>query len=217
MKLLIVEDNMELAENIAAYLKLESNEIKCVYDGKSALTEIANNSYDCILLDLQLPFVAGEEVSRIVRDKNIDTPIIVLTAKKSKNSIIRNLEIGADDYVTKPFDLKELSARIKALTRRHKGNYSNQIKINNIEVDTEKHKVFKDSKEVLLSPKEYYLLEYLIQNRGKVQNRLSILENVWGEADELLFSQTVDVHIAYLRKKLGKEIIETAIGGYLIN
>ena len=217
MKLLVVEDNKELAENIAAYLKLENNQVDCVFDGKSALAEIDNNSYDCILLDLQLPFVAGEEVSRIVRDKNIDIPIIVLTAKKSKNSIIRNLEIGADDYVTKPFDLKELSARIKALTRRHKGNYSNPIKINNIEVDTEKHKVFKAEKEIPLSPKEYYLLEYLIQNRGKIQDRLTILENVWGEADELLFSQTVDVHIAYLRKKLGKGIIETAIGGYLIN
>lgn len=216
MRVLVVEDNRDLSENIKEFLVLEKFVVEQSFDGQEGLNFAQNNSLDCIVLDLNLPKLDGVEVCKKLREKGNTTPIIMLTARTGKDNIITGLDSGADDYLTKPFELEELVARIKALVRRAKDKPNPFITYQNITLDTNAKKVFQEGKEVDLAPKEYLLLEYLLLNLGIVQDRTKIIEHVWGEYDNLMFSQTVDVHVAYVRKKLGKKIITTASGGYFI-
>lgn len=219
MNIIIIEDNKQIAENLKTQFELEStdNKVDLAYDGEKGLELIEINEYDCIILDLNLPDTTGEELSKLIRSKQITTPIIILTAKNSKSTIARNLILGADDYVTKPFNFEELLARIYAVIRRAENKVVNKVKLNEYTIDRNIQKVLdKNGTEISLSPKEYQLLNYLISKKGQTQRRLDIIENVWGDRDELLFSQTVDVHVAYLRKKLGKEIIKTGKEGYYV-
>lgn len=214
MDILVVEDHRELAENIKTFLELEGMSVRIEGDGRHALELVSHNSFDCIVLDLNLPGMTGSQLCRAARAQGIETPIIILTARTSKESVVSGLDLGADDYLKKPFEMEELRARIAALVRRHSGRIAKKLIIGDVEINFNKRTVNKKGKAVALSPKEYLLLEFLATNRGKVKDRIEILAQVWG--DELLFSQTVDVHVSYLRKKLGKNIISTAVGGYLI-
>jgi DNA-binding response OmpR family regulator len=158
----------------------------------------------------------GLEVCRQLRKAGRSMPVLMLTARVGHQNVVAGLDSGADDYLTKPFDLEELLARMRALLRRGGESRSPVITIGEVDIDTNSHTVHRAGQVVSLAPREYALLEFLALNRGIAKSRLEIIELVWGEYDELMFSQTVDVHVAYLRRKLGREIIVTVPGkGYM--
>jgi len=175
-------------------------------------------NYDLLILDINLPGMDGYIICSMLRQNKKRMPILMLTAKTSQKDIILGLNLGADDYLSKPFDMEELLARVRALLRRRTEERQPILKTKNIEVDTNTQKVLRKGKEIRLAPKEYALLEFLLRHKDISQDRPSILEHVWGSRDDLLFSQTVDVHISYLRRKLGKDLIQTVPGkGYMIS
>ena len=217
MHILVIEDQQDFAQNIKRYLETESYSVDLAFDGESGLQRGLTEEYALVVLDLNLPRMDGLEVCRQLRRAGRSMPILMLTARVGHDNTVAGLDSGADDYLTKPFDLEELLARMRALLRRGGESRSPIIVVGDVTVDTNTHEVRKDGKLVALAPREYALLEFLALNRGVAKSRLEIIELVWGEYDELMFSQTVDVHVAYLRRKLGKEVIVTVPGkGYMM-
>lgn len=217
MHILIVEDQRKLADNIKQFLELEHYVVTVASDGKEGFELAMTQDVDLIILDINLPGMDGYVICTMLRQNKKNMPILMLTARGKQAEIVHGLNIGADDYLPKPFDLSELLARVKALLRRNGTQKSPLLQTGDITLDTNTQEVRKGSDKVALSPKEYALFEYLLRNKGSVQDRPRILDHVWGGRDDLMFSQTVDVHIAYLRRKLGKEAIRTVPGkGYLI-
>ena len=217
MHILVVEDQRDVAENIRKYLETESYSVDLAFDGESGLHQALLEDYALVVLDLNLPRMDGLEVCRRLRTAGRSMPILMLTARIGHQNAVAGLDSGADDYLTKPFDLEELLARMRALLRRGRESRSPLIVVGGITIDTNTHEVRRDGKLVALAPREYALLEFLALNRGVAKTRLEIIELVWGEYDELMFSQTVDVHVAYLRRKLGKDIVRTVPGkGYMM-
>jgi DNA-binding response OmpR family regulator len=219
MTILIVEDNLKLAANLRDLLQLEGHAVVVAHDGEEGLRRALTERFDCIVLDLNLPKMDGLAVCRALRDGDEPSPvpILMLTARSAKRDVVTGLDIGADDYLTKPFDLDELLARIRTLMRRATPERTPRLESGDVVLDANCHEVLKAGRPVSLAPREFALLEHLLRNKGVVQDRLTLLEQVWGETDDLLFSQTVDVHISYLRRKLGKTLITTVPGkGYLI-
>jgi len=219
MTILVVEDNLKLAANLRRLLELEGHAVAVAHDGEEGLRRALAARFDCIVLDLNLPKLDGIGVCRALRagDDPAPVPILMLTARSSKRDIVLGLDTGADDYLAKPFDLDELLARVRTLMRRATPERSATLQAGDVVLDVNRHEVRKGESLVSLAPREYDLLEHLLRNRGVVQDRLTLLEQVWGESEDLLFSQTVDVHISYLRRKLGKTLITTVPGkGYLI-
>ncbi|HNW85297.1 MAG TPA: response regulator transcription factor, partial [Candidatus Cryosericum sp.] len=207
----------DFAENIRKYLETESYSVDLAFDGESGLRQALLEDYALVVLDLNLPRMDGLEVCRELRKAGRSMPILMLTARVGHENAVAGLDSGADDYLTKPFDLEELLARMRALLRRGGESRSPLIVVGDVAIDTNTHEVRRDGKLVALAPREYALLEFLALNRGVARTRLEIIELVWGEYDELMFSQTVDVHVAYLRRKLGKDIIRTVPGkGYMM-
>ncbi|MCT4616641.1 MAG: response regulator transcription factor [Candidatus Gracilibacteria bacterium] len=220
MKILIVEDNEILSNNINAYLKLKNIESKQLFEGKAANYELSNNSYDLVILDLGLPDIDGLEVCNQIRKSGKNIPILMLTARSNIKDKISGFDSGADDYLTKPFDYEELLMRINALVRRNQSIKSNNITLDNfdIEININTKKILLNNKEIHLSKLEFNLLIYLVKHKGKILSKELLLDKVWGEYDEFGQSRTVDVYIGYLRKKLGKNLIKTVRGqGYIIN
>lgn len=218
MKILIVEDERQLRENIKRYLELDGYEVDTEANGNMAIDKILDNHYSCVVLDLNIEGVDGTEVCKQIRSEGNTSPIIVLTARKSQTAIIQNLDIGADDFMNKPFDMAELSARIRALIRRNL-NVTNLEEIHlgkDILIKPLSKLVTKGGTLVRLSPLEYALLEYLAINKGKVCSRSDIITNVWGEYEDQLYKQTLDVHISNLRKKLDRSIILSRNKGLII-
>jgi two-component system OmpR family response regulator len=217
MHILVVEDQQDFAQNIRRYLETESYSVDLAFDGESGLQRGLSEEYALVVLDLNLPRMDGLEVCRQLRRSGRSMPILMLTARVGRDNTVAGLDSGADDYLTKPFDLEELLARMRALLRRGGESRSPIIVVGDVTVDTNTHEVRKDGKLVALAPREYALLEFLALNRGIAKSRLEIIELVWGEYDELMFSQTVDVHVAYVRRKLGREVIVTVPGkGYMM-
>ena len=215
--ILIVEDNRRLAANLRRYLELEGYSAEVAHDGAEGLEMALSNAPDCLILDLNLPLMDGVEVCTALRDRGVGIPILMLTARGETRDIVRGLETGADDYLTKPFEMEELLARVRALLRRPVGDRGPVLRVGDVIVDTSTHGVSKGGHTIHLAPREYELLAYLMRHRGVAHDRLNLIEHVWGEYDALMFSQTVDVHIAYLRRKLGRDLIKTVPGkGYLI-
>ncbi len=217
MHILIVEDHQTVADNMQKFLQIQKYSVSVAYDGNTGLEIAMTEPVDLVLLDINLPGMDGYNLCTMLRNAGKNMPILMLTARSKQEEVIRGLNLGADDYLTKPFDLDVLLARVRALLRRNAVEKAPVLASGGITMDTNTREVRKGKKKIALAPKEYALLEFLMRNKGMTQDRPSILAHVWGNADSLMFSQTVDVHIAYLRKKLGKGIIETVPGsGYRI-
>jgi two-component system OmpR family response regulator len=218
MSVLIIEDNRTVAENIRRCLEVERCGATVAPDGEEGARLALLNEYECIILDLNLPRMDGMAVCALLRREGKNTPILMLTARAGKKDIIAGLDCGADDYLVKPFDMEELLARVRTLRRRPAPERAPILSVQDISIDTNAHEVRRKGKVVALAPREYALLEHLMRHKGVVQDRMTLIEHVWGEDDELLFSHTVDVHISFLRRKLGKRLIRTVPGaGYLIS
>ncbi len=217
MHILIIEDQQKLAQNMKQFLELEHYVVTLAHDGKEGFEKAMTQAVDLLILDVNLPGMDGYLICSLLREHKKNMPILMLTARTKQQEIVHGLNIGADDYLTKPFDLDELLARVRALLRRRSGDRQPVLAAGSIQLDTNTQEVTKKGKKINLSPKEYALLQFLLSKKGMVQDRPGIIEHVWGGRDELMFSQTVDVHIAYLRRKLGKDAIKTVPGkGYLI-
>lgn len=220
MRILVAEDERDLNGIISKKLKNEGYSVDCAFDGEQALDFIALAEYDCILLDIMMPIYDGIEVLRKVRQRGLETPVIFITARDSVSDRINGLDTGADDYLVKPFSLDELSARIRANTRQNGTAQSSIYKVSDLELDTAKHIVKRSGKEILLSVKEYQLLQYLMKNAGIVLSREKIENHIWN-FDYEGGTNVVDVYIRYLRKKIDdgfdEKLIKTIRGaGYKI-
>lgn len=218
MKILIIEDNQILARNLVRYFTSRDIFVQVALDWKDWLHKALTKYYDAIILDINLPLINWYDICKILREKEKDVAIIMLTSMWLNEDIIKGLELWSDDYLVKPFEYNELLARIKALLRRKMKNKSNTIiKTWEIELDIEKLEVIKSWKKIELSKLEYNLFKFLLQNKWKALSRKEIYENVWGEFDgDFMFSKTIDVYIWYLRKKLGKDLIETKKGYWFL-
>lgn len=217
MHILIIEDQVKLAENMKKYLEAEQYAVSVAHDGKEGLEKAMTLGIDLLILDVNLPGLDGYSICTMLRQHGKNMPILMLTARAKQQEVIHGLDIGADDYLRKPFDLDELLARVRVLLRRRTETRQPILRLGTISLDTNTQAVSKAGKPVTLSPKEFGLLEFLMRNAGVVQDRPTLLEHVWGNSDDLMLSQTVDVHIATLRKKIGKDIIQTVPGkGYMI-
>ncbi|MTI58520.1 MAG: response regulator transcription factor [Firmicutes bacterium] len=218
MRILIVEDEYHLAEVLQKGLKEDGYAVDMANDGQEAIDLATVIHYNLIILDLMIPIKSGIEVLRELREEGNKIPVIILTAKDSLEDKVLGLDIGADDYLTKPFAFAELRARIRALLRRKLGESNNVLKADNLVLDIISHKVSRAGKDIDLTVKEYSVLEYLVRNRGQVLSRTQIEEHVW-DYRYGNNSNIVDVYIRYLRKKIDKDfdkkLIETVRGrGY---
>lgn len=206
-KILVIEDEREIAELIAYALQKDGFQVDIALDGKEALSKLKEEVYDLVVLDLMLPYVQGLEICKFIRNNpNMqNTGIIIVTAKGEELDRIMGLEMGADDYVTKPFSPRELTARIKAVLRRTKSETVAQvIKIGDITIDKEKYLVTVKGAPIRLSATEFKLLLYLAERPNKIFSRDHLLDAVWGQ-DIYVDSRTVDVHIRRLRMKIEKD------------
>ncbi len=210
MKVLIIEDNVQISANIVRYLSLQNISCEASLDWKNWVHKALINHYDVIILDINLPEINWIEVLKKLRERWKDTQVLILTSNSTKFDIISWLNLGADDYMTKPFDFEELLARLNTLNRRNLKNKSNIINFSWYTLNIEKTLLLKWTEIIKLSNLEFNLLKYLVQNIEKTISRQELYEKVWWEFDwDIMFSKTVDVYIWYLRKKLNPEIIET--------
>ena len=221
MRVLIVEDERRLAENIARSLRESAGyAVDATFDGEEGLFLAESNPYDLIILDLMLPKLDGQSVLRQIRRAGVAVPVLVLTARDEKESVIALLNAGADDYVAKPFDLGELLARAKALIRRGKGQSTAILKIGDLEISTADLTVRRHGKTISLTAMEYRVLEYLAHRPGAVIPKAELLEHLYDFNWER-FSNVIEVYISGLRRKLedagGKRLIHTLRGqGYML-
>ena len=201
MKVLVVDDESLIREVILEYLKLENMEYKEASDGYQAIELVKNEDFDVVIMDIMMPKMDGYQAVKEIR-KFSKVPFIMLSARSEEYDKLTCFDIGVDDYVTKPFSPRELIARIKAVTKR---NQKNQVsyKFQGLEVDVEAHEVFVDGKKLNLTPKEYDLLIYLIENKNIALTRENLLTNIWGY-DFFGDDRTVDTHVKTLRNSLGK-------------
>lgn len=219
MKILLVEDEENVADFIRRGLEEEEFVVDVSYDGKDGFLKATTDEYDLIILDVMLPGVDGVDLCKLIRMKEIITPILMLTAKDTIEDKVKGLDSGADDYLTKPFAFDELLARIRALIRR-KSLSVEPLRCADLKLDPLKRKVSRAGKDIYLRPKEFGLLEFLMRNKNKVVSRSEILKNVWGY-DFDPATNVVDVHINFLRDKIDrdydKKLIKTVRGaGYMI-
>jgi len=204
MKVLVVEDEHKIANSIKKGLELESFVVDLAYDGQTALDLASQEDYDVIVLDLMIPKINGLDVCQKLRKEyKIHTPILILTAKSQLDDKVTGLNSGADDYLVKPFAFTELTARIKALTRRPKEILNTTLKIADLTLNTNSYQIKRSSKQITLSKKEFDLLEYLIRHQGKIFNKDHLINHVWDYNANIL-PNTVEVYIGYLRKKIDK-------------
>ena len=213
MRVLIIEDEVKIARNITRVLDEEySWAVDICTDGEDGRHMAMTNSYDLIILDLGLPKIGGIELLRDLRASGMTTPVLILTARDDTRDIIEGLETGGDDYMVKPFDMRELMARCKALARRSYGRAAPVIEIGGISIDTARHQVMFRGRVVRLSAMEYRLLEYLAMRAGEVVSKADIAEHLYSSYSEN-FSNVVEVYVCSLRKKLGsgpnREVIHT--------
>lgn len=201
MKILIVDDETLIRDVIKEYLLLENYEIDEACNGLEAIDKATNNKYDLIIMDIMMPKMDGYQAIKEIKSK-VDVPCIMLSARGEEYDKLIGFDIGIDDYVTKPFSPKELVARVKAIMKR---SNNNEIKytFDGLEVDDKAHDVYVDNEKILLTPKEYELLKYLIENINIALSREQLLTNIWGY-DYYGDDRTIDTHIKTLRNSLGK-------------
>ena len=220
MKILLAEDEVDLNNVVTRYLKKNGYSVDSVLDGEEALDYLEYSEYDLVILDIMMPKVDGFEVIKKLRDKGNHTSVLMLTARDSADDKVKGLDLGADDYIVKPFDFNELLARIRAVVRRKYGNSSNKLVIGDLILDISEKSVTRAGKQIELTGKEYEVLEYLMQSKNRILSRDQIKEHVW-DFDYEGDSNIIDVLIKNIRKKIdietGKQIIYTKRGlGYVI-
>ena len=201
MHILVVEDNPKVASFIKRGLQEERYAVDLASDGEQGLYLAQTEKFDLIILDLMLPKQSGMDVLRAMRKDRIHVPVLILTAKDSPQNKVEGLDAGADDYLTKPFGFEELLARVRALIRRQSGLSSNKLVIADLEMDLVKHRVARNGKEIELTNREYALLQYFLNNPGRIVTRTALSEHVW-EHNFDTFSNVIDVHVARLRRKI---------------
>ncbi|MDD5428274.1 MAG: response regulator transcription factor [Candidatus Omnitrophica bacterium] len=220
MRILLVEDEKRMADFVTKGLKEERYVIDVAYKGEDAIFLVDINAYDLIILDLMLPDTNGLAICKHIRNKKMDTPILIITAKDSVRDKVKGLDFGADDYLTKPFSFDEFLARVRALLRRKRADKMSIFRVADLELNQLTHKVKRADREIDLTSKEYALLEYLIMNANEVVTRTMISEHVWNEEFDSL-SNIIDVFVNHLRNKIDKDsdkpLIHTIHGtGYIL-
>jgi two-component system OmpR family response regulator len=216
MRVLIVEDEPDLAVGLQKALREEGYAVDVALDGDDGLFKAESWNYDVVVLDIMLPGLDGWGVLRELR-RSKKIPVLMLTARDALTDRIRGLDLGADDYLVKPFELSELLARIRALIRRAHGEPASVIEIGDVAIETASHTVRKKGRLVALTPREYALVEILALQRGSLVTRTVLYDHLYDENDDSL-SNLIDVHVSNVRKKLGKDFITTRRGeGYLID
>ena len=217
MKILIIEDQNELRELVKNFLEDYGYVVDEAEDGEEGCSKINMNSYDCLILDLNLPKLDGMEIAKKVRKEGKNVPIIMLTARSEVYDKIEGFDNGADDYITKPFDMKELLARVEAVLRRTQKEQTLVLKFREYEVFPKENLLKKEGEEIQLTNKEMGILEYLLHKKGEIVSAEELLEHVW-DSEVDMFSDTVKTHIKTLRKKLDpkKKYLQTIRGkGYM--
>jgi len=215
MNILLIEDTIKLAENIATVLQNNLYQVTVAHTQTEAQRAVADTTFDLIIMDLALPDGDGISLCSQLRKEGYEGSILMLTARVTIASRIQGLDSGADDYLTKPFDMNELLARIRALSRRTIPDKTAQVAVGDITIDTTTKQVWKSGNILPLSPTEYRLIEYFLTHRGTVCASMEIYESVWGNAQDTMFSDTLKVHLSRLRRKIGEAVIVTVPGfGY---
>ncbi len=220
MRILVVEDEHKVASFIKKGLEEEFYQVDTAPNGKVAFDLVLDNEYDLIISDVMMPVMDGNQFVKTLRENKILTPVLLLTVKDSIVDKVKGLDSGADDYLTKPFSFEELTARIRALLRRKDSSKENILKVDNLKMDLVSHKVTRDNQEIILTPKEYSILEYLLRNKNKVVSRTKLLEHVYDFHFDTV-TNVIDVFINKLRSKIdtpnNKQLLYTVRGaGYLI-
>ena len=222
MKILIVEDETKLAQILQQGLKENGYVVEWIGDGAIGLEMALSGSFDAVILDVMLPGLDGFEVLSQIRKKRSTLPVIMLTARTSVDDRVKGLDFGADDYLSKPFDFKELLARLRAVTRRPQVEIRNILSVADLELNLHSHEVRRGGRLIVLTPKEYGILEYLMSRKGLVLTRAMIMDHVWASDSEYDGgSNLVEVYVNYLRKKIDQgqavKLIQTVRGaGYVI-
>lgn len=211
MKILIVEDNPILRENLIFLLKKFNFLWEWAFDWTQAIEKIVNTNYDAIILDINLPIMSWKDFLKNIRSRWIFTPVIALTSDNLLEDKLEMFDLGVDDYLTKPFEIEELIARLKSILKRKEKIISNNIKLWDISINLDSKKVFKNDVEIKFPYKQYLIIEYLFKNKWYPQNKVCLMEYVWWEAEENLEfnSTTLESHIYSIRNKLWKNFIKT--------
>jgi len=222
MRILVVDDEKTLLGQLERALEAQRYMVETALDGQEALDKVFETPYDLIILDIMLPKKDGLSVLREIRQAEMTTPVLMLTARGEIGDKIKGLDLGADDYLAKPFSLDELLARIRALFRRSGGQVDSVLQVKDLRLDTVSREVTKGGQSVVLTAREFSILEFLFYNKNRAVSRFSLAEHVWGDAfDPFSMSNFMDVHIKNLRRKIGDSgqgtIIRTIRGvGYII-
>jgi DNA-binding response OmpR family regulator len=221
-KILLVEDERKIAEALKKGLEENQYAVEIAYDGLAGKRLFNSNSYGLVILDINLPGISGYELCKDIRSRNQQVPVMMLTALNAINDKIEGFDAGADDYIVKPFDFKELLVRIRALLKRlrHFGPVGNLLSIGNLVMNLDSKEVTRDGNSIALTAKEFQLLEYLVKNKNRVVSRADIALNVW-DIDFDTKTNVIDVYVTFLRKKLDKDypdkLIHTQVGmGYIL-
>jgi DNA-binding response OmpR family regulator len=219
--ILIVEDEVKVASFIAQGLEENDFSVKIVHDGLEGKNEALKGKFDLVILDISLPGMSGIDICKAIRAANLHVPVLMLSAMGTTDDKLTGFDVGADDYLVKPFEFRELLARIKALLKRAPdSDNKNLIKVADLEINTDSKSVKRANKKIDLTTKEYLLLEYLAKNKGKVITRADIAEKIWDINFET-GTNVIDVYVNFLRKKIDKEftpkLIYTQVGmGYIL-
>lgn len=222
MRILIADDDYSLLEQLQQILTSQRYSVETAMDGEKALDKLFETPFDLIVLDIMMPKIDGLTVLEDARKAGINTPVLMLTAKGDVANRVRGLDLGADDYLAKPFSSDELLARVRALLRRSGGQCESALQVQDLELDTVSRKVTRGGKQVELTPREFSILEFLLHNKNRAVSRFSLAEHVWGDDfDPFSMSNFMDVHIKNLRQKIGDSgqgnIVRTIRGvGYII-
>ena len=203
MRVLFVEDDRSIAHFVQKGLRENYFAVDLAYDGEEGLHFALNERYDLIILDIMLPKVDGIAILKSIRESGIETPVIFLTAKDGERDIVEGLNLGADDYVVKPFSINELLARTRAILRRAKAKRVTKLQVADLTMDLKTHKVLRGGKRIDLTPKEHALLEYLMENEGQILTRTMISESIWDYHFDSL-TNVIDVHVYNLRNKIDR-------------
>lgn len=222
MRILIADDDRSLLEQLREILKKQRYIVETATDGEEVLNKLFGTPFDAIVLDIMMPKIDGFAVLEQARKAGIDVPVLMLTAKGDVGDRVKGLDLGADDYLAKPFSLDELLARVRALLRRSGGQCESVLQAHDLELDTVSRQVKRGGDPIELTPREFSILEFLLHNKNRAVSRFSLAEHVWGDDfDPFSMSNFIDVHIKNLRQKIGDSgqgrIIRTVRGlGYIV-